>query len=205
MGKTYVLTHLDVKLPNRPGRDTLKVKLDMGANILPVRTYRNMFPERMLADGTPYPEYLQSTNIEFECNKDSIIRSLRCINLDIALPGKKMITAQFFLSNHHNQVLIGHPSCDRLGAYTLHMKNLAPKFDQNKLLPQLSEVQQTAPEEGPITRVDDLMRRYPDRIDIIGKFEGEYHMVTDPNVPPSQHAMRKVPIEYQEKIEKEFD
>ena len=81
------------------------------------------------------------------------------------------------------------------------MKNLAPKFDQNKLLPQLSEVQQTAPEEGPITRVEDLMRRYPDRFDVIGKFEGEYHMVTDPNVPPSQHAMRKVPIEYQEKIE----
>ena len=74
-GKTYVLMHLDVKLPNRPGRDTLKVKLDMGAeaNILPVRTYRNMFPEGMLADGTPDPEYLQSTNIEFECNKDSII------------------------------------------------------------------------------------------------------------------------------------
>ena len=37
------------------------------------------------------------------------------------------------------------------------------------------------------------MRRYPDRFDVIGKFEGEYHMVTDPIVPPSQHAMRKVP------------
>ena len=63
-GKTYVLAHLDVKLPNRPGRDTLKVKLDMGAeaNVLPVRTYRNMFPERMLADSTLDPEYLQSTN-----------------------------------------------------------------------------------------------------------------------------------------------
>ena len=104
------------------------------ANILPVRTYSKMFSERILADGTPDPEHLQSTNIEFECNKESIIRSLGCINLDIALPGKKLITAQFFLSNHHNQVLIGHPSCDRLGAYTLHMKNLAPKFDQNKLV-----------------------------------------------------------------------
>ena len=98
-GKTYVLAQLDVKLPNRPGRDTLKVKLDMGAeaNILPVRTYKNMFPKRILADGTLDPEHLQSTNIEFECNKESIIRSLGCINLDIALPGKKLITAQFFL------------------------------------------------------------------------------------------------------------
>ena len=146
-----ILAHLDVKLPNRPGRDTLQV-MDIGAeaNILPVRTYRKMFPERMLADGTSDPKYLQSTNMEFKCNKDSIIRSNGCINLDIALPGKKMITVQFFLSNHHNQVLIGHPfCCDRLGAYTLHMKNLAPKFDQNKLLPQLSEVNQKAHEQGP--------------------------------------------------------
>ena len=124
-GKAYVLAQLDVKLPNRPRRDTLKVKLDMGAeaNILPVKTYSKMFPEMILADGTPDPEHLQSTNIEFECNKDSIIRSLGCINLDIALPGKEVFTAQFFLSNHHTQVLIGHPSCGRLGAYTLHMKN----------------------------------------------------------------------------------
>ena len=46
------------------------------------------------------------------------------------------------------------------------------------------------------------MKRYPKQFDVIGKFDGEYHMVTYPNVPPSQHAMRKIPIEYQEKIEK---
>ena len=89
-GKTYVLTDLDVKLPTRPQRDTMRVKLDMGAeaNILPVRTYNKMFPDRVLEDGTPDPKYLQPTHIEFECNKDSIIRSLGCINLDIAAPGK---------------------------------------------------------------------------------------------------------------------
>ena len=206
-GKTYVLTDLDVKLPTRPQRDTMRVKLDMGAeaNILPVRTYNKMFPDRVLEDGTPDPKYLQPTHIEFECNKDSIIRSLGCINLDIAAPGKKLINSQLFVSSHHNQILIGHPSCDRLGAYTLHMQNKAPPFDQNKLLPQLSEVNQTGTTEGRITSVADLMKRYPKQFDVIGKFEGEYHMVTDPNVPPSQHAMRKIPIEYQEKIEKELD
>ena len=206
-GKTYVLTDLDVKLPTRPQRDTMRVKLDMGAeaNILPVRTYNKMFPNRVLEDGTPDPKYLQPTHIEFECNKDSIIRSLGCINLDIAAPGKKLINSQFFVSSHHNQILIGHPSCDRLGAYTLHMQNKAPPFDQNKLLPQLSEVNQTGATEGRIRSVADLMKRYPKQFDVIGQFEGEYHMVTDPNVPPSQHAMCKIPIEYQEKIEKELD
>ena len=206
-GKTYVLTDLDVKLPTRPQRDTMRVKLDIGAeaNILPVRTYNKMFPDRVLEDGTPDPKYLQPTHIEFECNKDSIIRSLGCINLDIAAPGKKLINLQFFVSSHHNQILIGHPLCDRLGAYTLHMQNKAPLFDQNELLPQLSEVNQTGTTEGRIRSVADLMKRYPKQFDVIGKFEGEYHMVTDPNVPPSQHAMCKIPIEYQEKIEKELD
>ena len=85
------------------------------------------------------------------------------------------------------------------------MQNKAPPFDQSKLLPQLSEVNQTGTTEGRIRSVADLMKRYPKQFDVIGKFEGEYHMVTDPNVPPSQHAMRKIPIEYQEKIEKELD
>ena len=205
-GKTYVLTDLDVKLSTRPERDTMTVKLDMGAeaNILPVRTYK-MFPDRVLEDGTPDPKYLQPTHIEFKCNKDSIIRSLGCINLDIAAPGKKLINSQFFVSNHHNQILIEHPSCDTLGVYTLHMQNKAPTFDQSKLLPQLTEVSQTGTTEGRIRSVEDLMRRYTKQFDVIGKFKGEYHMVTDPNVPPSQHAMCKIPIEYQEKIEQELD
>ena len=76
-GETYVLVDLDVKLPTRPERDTMRVKLDMGAeaNTLPVRTYNKMFPDRVLEDGTPDPKYLQPTHIEFECNKDSIIRN----------------------------------------------------------------------------------------------------------------------------------
>ena len=43
-------------------------ELDMGAeaNILPVRTYNKMFPDRVLEDGTPDPKYLQPTHIEFE-------------------------------------------------------------------------------------------------------------------------------------------
>ena len=36
-------------------------------------------------------------------------------------------------------------------------------------------------------------------------FEGEYNIVTDPNVQPVQHAMKKTPIKYQDKIEKELD
>ena len=45
-GKTYVKAELDLQLPHHKYKSTLKVKLDMGAeaNILPLRTYKKMFP-----------------------------------------------------------------------------------------------------------------------------------------------------------------
>ena len=75
--KTYVLAKLEVQLLNSKYWDQITTKLDMGAeaNILPVRTYRRMFPERLLPDGSPNPENLQSTHLELECSKDSVIRS----------------------------------------------------------------------------------------------------------------------------------
>ena len=56
-----------------------------------------------------------------------------------------------------------------------------------------------------ITTVEDLKKRYPKQFDVIGNFEGEYHIKTDPNIPPVQHPRRKTPTEYQEKIEKELN
>ena len=110
-GKTYVLTDLDVQLPNTSQCDQIRAKLDMGAetNILPLRTYKKMFPERLLADGSPDLQHIQPAHLEFECNKESIIKSLGCITLDIGMPGKELIPSQFFISEHHER---RHPSCD---------------------------------------------------------------------------------------------
>ena len=105
------------------------------------------------------------------------------------MPGKELIPSQFFISEHHKWILIGHPSCDRLGAYTVHVNNLAPQFDQTRILPEVFNVNNVT-----IHDVADL------KFDVIGNFEGEYNIVTNPNVQPVQHAMRKTPIEYQEKI-----
>ena len=46
---------------------------------------------------------------------------------------------------------------------------------------------------------------YPDRFDGIGKFEGEYQIVTDPDVPPVVHAPRKCPIHIKDDIKEELD
>ena len=50
-----------------------------------------------------------------------------------------------------------------------------------------------------------LQLLYPNQFNGIGKFEGEYHIVTDPDVPPVVHARRKCPIHIGDDIEKELD
>ena len=81
------------------------------------------------------------------------------------------------------------------------MENIALEFDQAKMIPylELDNIQTH------ITTVEDLKQQYPKQFDVIGNFEGEYHMKTDPAIPPAKHAMRKTPIEYQEKISKQLD
>ena len=81
------------------------------------------------------------------------------------------------------------------------MENIAPEFDQTKMIPYL-ELDNI---ETRISTVEDLKQRYPKQFDVIGHFEGEYHIKTDPSVPPAKHAMRKTPIEYQEKIAEQLD
>ena len=56
-----------------------------------------------------------------------------------------------------------------------------------------------------IHSIHDLQKLYPDGFNGIGKFEGEYHIVVDPDVPPVVHAPRKCPIHIEDDIRKELD
>jgi hypothetical protein len=50
-----------------------------------------------------------------------------------------------------------------------------------------------------------LIDQYPNRFNGIGKFEGEYHITTDPSVPPVIHPPRRVPISLKNDIKKELE
>ena len=53
-GKTKIITKLRIKLPHRKVVDNLQVKVDDGADILPLHSFRSMFPHTL--DGHSYPE-----------------------------------------------------------------------------------------------------------------------------------------------------
>ena len=58
---------------------------------------------------------------------------------------------------------------------------------------------------APIRSKQDLIARYPECFDGIGKLKSEYHITLDPAVPPVVHPPRKVPISMKDEIKDELD
>ena len=57
----------------------------------------------------------------------------------------------------------------------------------------------------PIKGKDDLVKRYPDCFDGVGKFQGQYHITMDPSEPPVVHAQRRVPLSLRDDIKDGLD
>ena len=71
-GKTKILTVLQLKLPHHKGIDNVTVKVDDGAegNILPLNSFRAMFPHALDASGYPKPGFLRGSKMTLECYDD---------------------------------------------------------------------------------------------------------------------------------------
>ena len=83
---------------------------------------------------------------------------------------------------------------------------MAPKFNQHQLQPQLKlDTTQTKQKISSYNSVDDLKKAFPTCFDGIGNFPGEYLITVDPNIQPTQHARRKIPIELKDKIKAKRD
>ena len=48
------------------------------------------------------------------------------------------------------------------------------------------------------------LREYPDGFEGIGKFDGAFHITTDPSITPVVHAPRKCPIQLRDEIQTEL-
>ena len=71
-GKTKILTVLQLKLPHCNGTDDVTVKVDDGAegNILPLNSFRAMFPHALDANGYPKAGFLRGSKTMLECYDD---------------------------------------------------------------------------------------------------------------------------------------
>ena len=74
-------------------------------------------------------------------------------------------------------------------------------IEKNDPIPRNS----TVSKEQPIKDKQDLISQYPECFNGVGKFQGEYHIVLDPNVPAVVHPPRRMPISLKDNIKRELD
>ena len=129
-GKTKILTKLRVKLPYRNVVDVMEVKVDDGAeaNILPLHTFRSMFPHKLDEDGYPKDDALRGSKMTLQCYDDSKLVNHGTITLRLKHYSKDSFQDhQFFVveTPTWKEIIIGHPASVRLGLIQVLYKNHA--------------------------------------------------------------------------------
>ena len=160
----------------------MTVKVDTGAegNILPLRTYLRMYPEHCTGPRPTHGHLKRSITTLTVYNGESM-KHYGTIDLDITL--KDYTTrATFFVAETPGPIILGLPSTKQMKIITINQIKT-----QN------------------INTINDLTSMYPDRFEVIGNFEGTYHIVTDPMIPPVVHAPRRPPISMIREIKEELD
>ena len=119
-GKTKILTMLQLKLPHRSGIDDITVKVDDGAegNILPLNSFRAMFPHALDTNGYPRPGFLRGSKTMLECYDDGKLVNHGSIKLRLQHYSEGSFQDHSFYiveTKTPKPIIIGHPASIRLG------------------------------------------------------------------------------------------
>ena len=128
--KTKILTKLWVKSPYRNVADIMEVKVNNGAeaNILPLHTFRSMFPHKLDEDSYPKDDALRGSKMTLQCYDDSKLVNHSTITLRLKHYSKDSFQDhQFFVveTPMWKKIIIGHPASVRLGLIQVLCKNHA--------------------------------------------------------------------------------
>ncbi|XP_005108371.1 uncharacterized protein K02A2.6-like [Aplysia californica] len=182
---------LKILPPNRAGQHNIIVKVDTDAqgNTLPLRMFRDMFPEQLTMEGVPAKQVLRekgSTRLTAYNGTD--IPCLGKTAFPCRYRGEWQETG-FYVVDVEGPVIIRLPSCEKLKAVTLHC-SISTSHPSTK---------------DKIICVQDLMKDHPEQFDRIGKMPGPVRLVVDPDVPPHIDAPRKTPIDLRDAIREELE
>ena len=108
----------------------MEVKVDDGAevNILPLHTFRSMFPHKLDEDGYPKDDALRGSKMMLQCYDDSKLVNHGTITLRLKHYSKDSFQDhQFFIveTPTWKEIIIGHPVSVRLGLIQVLCKNHA--------------------------------------------------------------------------------
>ena len=128
-GKTKILTVLQIKLPHRNGID-VTVKVDDGAegNILPLNSFRLMFPHALDSNGYPKPGFLRGSKTSLECYDDGKLVNHSSIKLRLQHYSEGSFQDHSFYiveTRTPKLIIVGHPASIRLGLIKVLCKNVS--------------------------------------------------------------------------------
>ena len=119
-GKTKIFTVLQLKLPHHNGLDDVTVKVDNGAegNILPLNSFRAMFPHALHMNIYPKRGFLRGSKMTLECYDDGKLINHGSIELRLQHYSEKSFQDHSFYiveTKTPKPIIIGHPASIRLG------------------------------------------------------------------------------------------
>ena len=129
-GKTKILTMLQLKLPHHSSIDDITVKVDDGAegNILPLNSYRAMFPHALDANGYLKAGFLRGSKTMLECYDDGKLVNHGSIKLKLQHYSEKSFQDHSFYvaeTKTPKPIIVGHPASIRLGLIQVLCKNIS--------------------------------------------------------------------------------
>ena len=185
-----------IELPADIGKNklaTLKCKVDTGAggNVMPLRTFAKLFPERFDKDGNPTG--LSPSSTRLTAYNGSPIKQFGTFKTHVDwTPKNRRVTnrlhTQWYVADTPGPAILGLPSCTRLNIVELHC---SVKLQRRRPPPQQVDALETLTD---LSSRQDLIDAYPDRFEGIGRFPGTYHITLRENTTPVVHPPRKCPI-----------
>ena len=161
----------------------LHIKIDTGAagNILPLRTYSQMFK-------CPLEKFVQPEHkVKLTSYSDTRIPCLGSISLNIKKKSQNRYhPTKFYVVDVAGPAILGLPSCKALRIVDIHIDNI------NSMLQK-------------IKNIEDLKNLYPDSFDKIGNFKVEEKLQLKPNAEPFVDPPRRCPIHLKNQIKQKLD
>ena len=178
-----------IKLEPYVGRTTnLRGKVDSGAqgNILPLRTYKKIFPNSLTPDGRPTRS--QPSGDGLTAYNGSPIQHYGTITMPCSYKDSDWVDTTFYIAETPGPVIFGLPTGIALN-----------------LLQMNCSVNVSGQQAQKISSTSYLQSMYPDCFEGLGKFAGTCKLTLKDDAQPIIHASRRAPVQLRDKIQAELD
>ena len=117
-----VFTYLQTKVDKSKLLVNLRVKVDTGAqgNTLPVRMFKEMFPNSLTPEGLPQSDAVTQTDMVLTAYNGTIIKQHGCVELPCRFGSSSWTPTKFFVVESEGPAIVGLPSSRQLNLVTLH-------------------------------------------------------------------------------------